>query len=345
MKIEVLDGTICSLLSDKIIFAYPTEKIWNPKGISLQNRLKQSGRLQGRVKRALGPKNLQKYIVPVDSAAPTRCIDGRMTMGWEEFDHERRRVLGPKVAGGTAHAALAHRIVDAEDLKKNLLFEHDIKQVVEEYQEIGIGFGGHVDTLAHGWNTGCGAVDNINRILEKLQRPEPQEQLRGLAEIILGDAYDKQYIVNEVIGRMLFLDALKPTYMPKEHNDPTGEFLYKKIVVDLLRKQARSKADVVPQLAGEHAEVAIVLNSVKEMTVDTDRFSFDNDGEIQMFGWDLWEMYEEARRLYPYSMEHPHWRQKQAITKRVKHITTRTLLGIATAMVLTDGSLKVVVAK
>src|SRR5688500_7826706 len=100
-----------------------------------------------------------------------------MTMGWEDFEDDQMRCLRPKIAGGTAHAALAHRIVDAEDLKKDLLFEHDIKEVVEAYLAIGIGFGGHVDTHAHGWNTGCGAVDNINRILEKLQRPEPQEQL------------------------------------------------------------------------------------------------------------------------------------------------------------------------
>ena len=342
MKIKVLDGTLSSLLAHRMIFPYPDEKIWNPKGISLQRRLSEDKSLQKRVDAALDPENLKKYMVPVDSTAPTRCIDGRMTLGWENFDPEQKGSLGPKIAGGTPHAALASRIVDSTDITENLRFEDDIKHVVKRYQDIGIGFGGHVDTHAHGWNTGCGAVDNINLILEKLQRPEPQEQLRGLAQIILGDGFDGPFIVNEVIGRMLFLDALKPSYMPKENHDPSGQFLYKKIVVDLLRKEARSKADAVPQLAGEHGEVALVLNSVKGTTVDTDRFGFDNKGEIQVFGWDLWEMYEEASRLYPYSMHDKWGEQKRAIAKRVKHITTRTLLGISTAMVLTDGSLKVI---
>jgi hypothetical protein len=345
MKIKVLDSSLADTWATRIVFRYPTEKVWNPNGISLKNRVAWDKKLKARVERALEPANLRKYIIKVDSAAPTRCIDGRMTLGWEEFDRARKHSLGPKVAGGTAHAALAHRIVDVMDIEENLLFEDDIRHVVEQYQAIGIGFGGHVDTHAHGWNTGCGAVDNINKILEKLQRPEPQEQLRDIAKIILGDAYDGRYMVNEVIGRMLFLDAVKPTYMPKENNDPRGEFLYKKTVVNLLRKEARSNADVVPQLAGEHGEVALVLNFVKDTTFDTDRFSFDNNDEIQVFGWDLWEMYEEARRLYPYTMTSAHWVQKEAIAKRIKHITTRTLLGVATAMVLTDGSLRVVRVK
>lgn len=342
MKIKVLDGSISSLLTHRLIFPYPTEKIWNPKGISLERRLAEDKKLTARINQALEPANLKRYIVPVDSAAPTRCIDGRMTMGWEEFGAEQRRSLGPKIAGGTPHAALTMRIVESMDITENLRFEDDIKHVVGRYQDIGIGFGGHVDTHAKGWNTGCGAVDNINLILEKLQRPEPQEQLRGLAQIILGDAYDAPHLVNEVIGRMLFLDALKPSYMPKENRNAAGEFLYKKTVVNLLRKEAKSKAEVVPQLAGHHAEVAIVLNSVKGTTVDTDRFSFDNGGDVQVFGWDLWEMYEEAARLYPYRMYDKWHDQKRAIAKRLKHITTRTLLGISTAMVLTDGSLKVV---
>lgn len=342
MKIKVLDATLSSLLSHRLIFPYPTEKVWNPNGISLARRIKEDKTLKAKVDKALDPENLKKYIVPVDSAAPTRCIDGRMTLGWEKFDEKQRTSLGPKIAGGTPHAALASRIVDSTDITDNLRFEDDIKHVVERYSDIGIGFGGHADTHAKGWNTGCGAVDNINLILEKLQRPEPQEELRGLAQIILGDAYDAPYIVNEVIGRMLFLDALKPSYMPKENNDPTGQFLYKKTVVDLLRKEAKSEGEVVPQLAGDHGEVALVLNSVKGTTLDTDRFNFDNGGEIQLFGWDLWEMYEEAMRLYPYSMHTKPHDQKQAINKRLKHITTRTLLGISTAMVLTDGSLKVI---
>lgn len=342
MKIKLLDAPIASLLMSKVVFEYPQEKIWNPDGISLQKRILITPELSKKIDGVLDPNSFKKYIVPVDPQAPTRCIDGRGTLGWENFDTARKQSLGAKVPGGTAHAALTHRIVNVSNIQKDLRFEKDIEAVVKRYKEVGVGFGGHADTHQHGWNTGCGAVDNINLILERLQRPEPQEQIRLLTKLIMGPAYEDLHIMSEIIGRMLFLDALKPSYMPKEGGVPSGEFLYKKTVIDVLRREAASNAEIVPQLSGEHSEVAIVLNSVKGTTIDTDRFCSDNDGQLQVFGWDLWEMYEEAARLYPYSMYMPFNHQQDAIVKRVKHLTSRILLGIATAMVLTDGSLRVI---
>jgi hypothetical protein len=328
----------------KLVFGYPKEKIWNQKGVSLQRRIEADPGFKKRVDRALKAENLEKHIVKADDSAPTRCIDGRITAGWEDNQSLQSRLLGPKVAGGTVHAALAHRIVDTEHLREDLRFEEDIRYVVNRFKEIGIGSGGHIDNNQRSWNTGCGAVDNINLILDRLQHPEHQEQLRGLAELILGEAYDRRYIANEVIGRMLYLDALKPSYMPKENNDPQGEFLYKKTVVKTLREQANRTQEVVPSLTGPHNEVAVFLNFIPGTTFDTDRFSFDNDNQIQIFGWDVWHMYEEARRLYKYDMHRSVDEQRQAIENRMKYVTTRTLLGISTTMVLTDGSLRLVAA-
>lgn len=327
------------------IFKYPIEKIWNPKGISLDKRVKDDPSLEKLIAGLVTSENLKNYVVPVDVSAPTRCIDGRQTLGWEKFSSEKKQYLGPKVPGGTAHAALAQRIVISTEISENLHFEDDIQTVVRRYKEIGIGFGGHADTHQHGWNTGCGAVDNINLILHKLQRPEPQEQLRFLAREMMGKAYDGVHMVNEVIGSMLLLDAVKPSYMPKEGGLPEGEFLYKQTVVDLLRAEMASGDENVPQLTGEHGEVAIVLNWVENTTFDNDRFAADNKGDIQVFGWDIWEVYEEASRLYPYSMYDSLAHQHKLLSKRVKHITTRILLGIATTMILTDGSLKLVTVK
>jgi hypothetical protein len=326
----------------KLVFSYPKEKIWNQKGVSLQRRVAEDPEFQKRVDAALEPANLEKYVVKEEDAAPTRCIDGRIIAGWDEDMVIQKRSLGPKVAGGTVHAALAHRVVDSEHMSANLLFEEDIRYVVNRFKEIGIGSGGHIDNNQSGSNTGCGAVDNINLILDRLQRPEHQEQLRGLAQMILGDAYDGKDIINEVIGRILYLDALKPTYMPKENNNPDGEFIYKKTVVNTLRAEADRADEVVPALAGPHNEVAMVLNFVPGTTFDNDRFSHDNNNEIQVFGWDVWHMYEEARRLYRYAMHHNVAEQRQAIEDRIKYVSTRTLLGISTLMVLTDGSLRLV---
>jgi hypothetical protein len=347
-KIHILSEPISNVLtkeSNDIVFEYPTEKIWNPDGVSVKNRVEKDPLLLKRIETALKPDNLKRYITLVDPTAPTRCIDGRIRKGWAKLSEVFKRALGAKVAGGTAHAALAHRIVDAENLKDDLLFENDITFVIERFQQLGISIGGHVDDHAKEGDTGCGAVDKINLILEKLQSPEPQEQLRGLARTIMGKGYDGKGIANEVIGRMLYLDAIKPTYMPKENNDPNGKFLYKQRIVELMRKRADQAQEAVPELEGPHKEVAVILNFVRGTTFDTDQFSFDNDNEIQVFGWDIWEMYEEAERLYPSSMQEPPEDQAKASAKRMKYVTTRTLLGIATTMVLTDGSLKVVMVQ
>jgi hypothetical protein len=347
IKITLLDEAVADLLHEgngKIVFDYPAEKIWNENGVSLKRRVAEDPGFGKRVNKALQPDNLKPYIIKADSSAPVRCIDGRMRKGWIDIDPSVRRNIGPKIAGGTAHAALAHRIVDAEQMRTALEFEADISYVIQKYKEIGIGFGGHIDDHQHGWNTGCGAVDNINLILERLQRPEPQEQLRGLTHVILGDGYARA-IVNEVVGRMLYLDALKPRYMPKENNDPNGEFLYKKTIVENIRREAGETAESVPTLIGKHNEVAVVLNFVKGMTFDSDAFSYDSMHDIQAFGWDIWEMYEEAARLYPYNMHKSVDVQRRAIENRMRYVTTRTLLGLATTMVLTDGSLRVVLVK
>jgi hypothetical protein len=342
MKITVGETAIADILSDKVVFHHDKRKIWNRSGISLEARIAADKELAKRVDEALQPDSIKKYMMPVDPTAPTRCIDGRPTLGWERFDDARKAYQGPKVPGGTAHAALTQRIVDTMNIKKGLLFEDDIKEVVQRYKAIGIGFGGHADNNQQGWNTGCGAVDNINLILNKLQRPEPQEQLRLLTKNIIGPTYDGLHVVNEVMGRMLLLDALKPTYMPREGGLAEGEYLYKKTIVELLKKEAVSEDDTVPQLTGQHNEVAIVLNFSQDTTFDTDQFSVDHDNQIQVFGWDVWEVYEEARRLYPYDIHDTVDHQHGAIAKRIEHITVRVLLGIATTMVLTDGSLKLI---
>jgi hypothetical protein len=332
---EELSGVIQKY--SKLVFNYPKEKIWNQKGVSLHHRIEADPAFAKRVKQALTPDNIDKYLVPEDRAAPARCIDGRIMANWTKDDN---RTLGPKLAGGTVHAALAHRIVDTEHMRENLHFEEDLKYVIKRFKQIGIGSGGHIDDNQGGLNTGCGAVDNINLILDRLQRPEHQEQLRELARLILGDSYDGKYIINEVIGRILYLDALKPTYMPKENNDPKGEFLYKKTVMKTLRDEAKHSREAVPALTGPHNEVAVVLNFVPGTTFDNDCFSHDNDNEIQVFGWDVWHMYEEAERLYNYDMHSNVKEQRQAVDKRMKYVTTRTLLGVSTLMVLTDGSIR-----
>lgn len=350
-EIDMLDVSLNMLLDTKnggTGFDYPTEKIWAPGGVSLIKRVDKDPSFKSRVNEVLDPNNLKNYVVLADMKAPTRCIDGRRIKGWAKSKALQMRGLGPKIAGATPHAALTHRIVDTDNIitavRGGLIFDQDIEAVIEEYKKAGIGFGGHIDDHAEGWNTGCGAVDNINKILEKVQLPEPQQQIRGLVRTILGDAYDTS-IVNEVFGRMLLLDAIKPKYMPKENDDPKGEFLYKRTVIETIKRASEEQHEPVEQLEGRHHEVALIINNVDGTTLDTDRLSYDTDDEIQVFGWDVWEIFNEAERLFPASRSDSFEAQQQTIRNRAMHVTVRTILGVATAMVLTDGSLRLGVMK
>jgi hypothetical protein len=84
MKVIVIDTPVGEIFQKASIFEYPLEKIWNPEGISLKRRLEKDSELAKKLKKILTPENLEKYIVPTNTQAPTRCIDGRMTEGWEQ---------------------------------------------------------------------------------------------------------------------------------------------------------------------------------------------------------------------------------------------------------------------
>lgn len=142
---------------------------------------------------------------------------------------------------------------------------------------------------------------------------------------MLGEAFEAKHLVNEVVGRMLLLDAFKPSYMPKKGGSQ-GEYRYKTVITETILRQSDKDDDPVPELVGPQNEVAIAFNFVPGTTIDTDRLSYGSGNEIQIFGWDIWEMYEEAARLYPYNMYDKLGVQHDAVMRRMKHVITRTLL-------------------
>ena len=76
MKIKILDSSIAHVLDKQMIFAYPTEKIWNPNGISLQKRLKSKSQLRKLIDDAINPANLKKL-----NAAPLNREGRRVALG------------------------------------------------------------------------------------------------------------------------------------------------------------------------------------------------------------------------------------------------------------------------
>lgn len=183
-----------------------------------------------------------------------------------------------------------------------------------------MGFGGHVDTHGNATRTGCTAVDSLIAVSDKSISPAAKPMLSFLASQAIGDSYS-QKVFGETLENIAEVKSAQDIYFPSG---------YKHEAVDIQRSEAEG-SDNVPALYGDHREFAVVLNYRNNTTVDTDRFAADHGDDIQVFGWDVWEMQEESKRLHPDSPE-----------KQAKHLMARTVLGLATAMVLTDGSLKLI---
>lgn len=120
----------------------------------------------------------------------------------------------------------------------------------------------------------------------------------------------------------------------------TGIYAYKqKIIADL------SKDGTVSRLAGPHTEVGLVVNMQHGTTFDGDRFSADNNNELQLFNYDFWFTLHVANVLYPVNHDVSFATAKLNLRLQHKYILCRTLLAVAVLMVLTDGSVSLLVRK
>ncbi len=318
--------------------------IWSGK-ISLGKSQQERAQATARLEAAL-PK-LDGYYVPADLTAPTRCIDGRVVEGYREKAALQARGLGPQVAGGTPAGALVHRVMlldDRNGSSEAFSFEQDIAYIISQFGAHGIGFGGHIDEDHSGRaeDTGCGAIDKMPLILKKMVAPEAWIQLHAMASSLLGDAYDET-MVNQISGRLLHLESVAQEYL--HYNAETGRYGYKQQVMKVMRDLAQEGRQPVERLMGPHCEKAIVVNMVPGTTFDRDRFSNDNNNEMQLFSWDLWRSRQTAEILYPVDMTAEYLASRKMLYRRYEYVLCRTLYTLATAMVLTDGSLPVLLRK
>lgn len=333
-------GPIARLAKVGEVVPQKPHDIWTG-GISLATRTKKDLQLKVRVTRNLRPSELEKYFVPCDIAARMRCIDGRILEHYAEDASLQNRPLGPQVPGGTAMAALAHRIVHADRLSHDISFGSDIDYVVQGFREKGMGFGGHIDNHDHpNDNTGCGAIDKTPEILERIAEPAAQQQLRGLASMLLGNRYDDATL-DIIIGRIINLQSIASRYFMTDVK--TGQYDYRQAVVRDLIRNAQEGGNPIARLVGPHHEVGLVVNTVRGTTFDPDRFSFDNKNELQLFNYDFWSTQHGATILYPVNNDVSYADAKRNLRFQHQYLTCRVLLAIGTAMVLTDGSVQLIV--
>ncbi len=310
----------------------------NPGVISPRRRIKSDPSLEAVIAQTTDPENLEKFYVPSSKGSSVRCADGR-------FDKEAKvradkglpiesHDLGPQYFGGSAAAALIHRIVDGESMDSNATFVDDIKEIIRVHERMSppVHFGGHIDDKNHGHpeNTGCGAIDRITDIFKVMLDERFQKQFHRLIDAILPDEYQPR-IVSAITDQLGVLQKREQQYF--EVDQETGVPKYKAAVVSTLQENALHEDHrPVAEMVGEHHECVLVVNKVHGTTFDRDRFNATTGDKVQIFNYDLWGKIGMAKTLYPNDREKQH-----------KYLICSLMFAMAAMMVMTDGSLEVLV--
>ena len=288
------------------------------------------------IQRGLQPEKLETYFVPADRTARSRCIDGRCSANYDPKHPSHS--LGTQVPGGTATAALCWRIATWGSMfTETFTLTGDIATLSDLLEGMGLETGGHIDDQATDESTGCGSLDKVPEILQRITLPEAQEQVRGLLQLLLGESYERE-TADAVVGRLVSLQGKKNEYFDRDPK--TGNLRYRQEAIDAIK---RKNPEGVEKLVGDHHEVGLVINTMPETTFDRDRFSADHDHKLQLFNFDFWRTLEVAEKLFPIKTSMSAEKAGSQQRLRLRYITTRALFGIGTAMVLTDGEIELII--
>lgn len=257
------------------------------------------------VERAI--KKIGDYYVTTRSGAKTRCIDGRPSINIEPEN------LGPQVAGGAPGAAIAYRLgVDADDLTRGS-YVADAEAMISLFVRSGMAPGGHRDESAASGTIGCGAIDGMNVMIQKMIDPAYVEDHKRIVKLLMGKQFNRNYYL-QVLGAANVLNAHSEVY-----------FRDRDLVMKFLEEKT---GDQVPVLRGQHGECIFAVNLVANTTLDSVRLSEDFGG-IQAFGYDMWRSKQIAKQI----LGRPDQEEE-----RERFIMARVMCSVATMMALTNGS-------
>jgi len=273
--------------------------------------------------------SVNKYYYQITPAAHVRCIDGRKSKhvaevnGREELLAER---LGPQSAGGSPVGALSHRIAEWDERPQANIID-DTVSTINLYSRLGLPslVGAHDDDHAEFPNTGCGAIDRMPEILERIVDPKSEKIVRYYSQAIVGEGFDdEQFDVVMDRFRQLESDKGRRQYLLEKSN---GQYEYKKQTLDALRTHNPKSVET---MSGGHREFAVVINKHKGTTFHRDLFCWDSGNEAQIFNYDHWLSEERANYIYTDSP-----------TLHLRFLISGAMYAVGTCMVLTDGSLAV----
>jgi hypothetical protein len=240
------------------------------------------------------------------------CGDGRITkVVMRGHELLRRSLNRAKVFGGGSAMAAADLIGSGEAGDTLLATFDDAINVLAEKM---INFGAHTaDHVPSPDKSGCGAIDGAPTVVAWA--------------VAHNDAITQQF---GALG--VSTDGLNEVFAnyAKFAGKISGEDYHGADVMQLIVNRGK----IVKQLGGLHVEACIVLNYVKGKTLDQGLIHSLSDGNVDIFGVDVWRMQDLAKDLHP--------DDKQAETRAFQSMLVYTL---AVAAVLTKGDLPVYVAK
>lgn len=257
-----------------------------------------------------------EILVPIDKddkgrmLADDGCGDGRAVLTVFSLGKRYKRSLNrSKVFGGSAAMAAASIIGSGEagDHSLNHIFEDSIGVLDNK----GLDFGAHTDEHMHGQNCGCGAIDKAPEIL--LATLKYEVPIRQVVEMLSDDVTQLNKVYANFRNYVQQL-ANQPGYSGKQ-------------VMDTILNNKHSR--IVKQLAGNHRECRIVLNKIRNYTVNQKLVRSVTGDQAQIFGVDVWRMEDIAQKLY-----NDRTRQQSAFLSEL-------IYTVATAAVLTKGDLPV----
>jgi hypothetical protein len=289
---------------------------------------------------------LDGYFVSAHAGKSVRCIDGRPREGALEASiaELERQDLGPQVPGGTPAMALSFRLAKpayperleaAEEFMSspNRRFNTIIGDFIEvhnQYEELGLPFpsGGHIDDHAQYPNTGCGAIDNLPKIMERMVDHKALALVEQYTRAITGDDFQEDAF-NEILAILARMNEprFKNFYLMRQNQD-LGMTDYREIAVESLKANAGEEA--IERMVGDHKEFILIINKRDGDTFNRDLFCRANDNGMQVFNYDYWHTLERANQLYA-----------EDEAARARFLMSRAMYAVAAAMVLTDGSLEV----
>ena len=243
------------------------------------------------------------------------CGDGRpVTPGmiFRGTTPLKRSLNRPKVFGGALAMTAAMRIGLGKAAGAPLTQVYDA--AIDHLQARGINFGAHTaDHVASGreeLDSGCGAIDNSLKIIQAAVSHETA--IRGAIKA-LG--------FNEA-----GLDEVYDNFREYAATLPEQSGFSGKAVIGQIIKHDK----VVKQLQGAHCERRIVINTVRDFTVNQGLIRNLTDDRGQVFAVDAWRLGDIAHQSYPEQLE-----------LQQKALLSELVYTIATAAVLTKGDLPI----